>query len=219
MGIMEYIVKYVDTAEMRVPIFTVDIFEYVEKHIPGVRKDIVNAYITRYAKSNPAFVRYQKGIYFKTVTTPFGKAPINYTELVRRTYISDGDEVFGYETGPSYMNKIGLTTQMSAQTYIATERTRATIVQGDKNIQLLAPITDITKSNYRYLQFLDILDNRMKIAIEADNVHEILRAYIDKYRLNFETLLYYANYYKNNRLYGRIAELARGGYRSETTSG
>ena len=64
--------------------------------------------------------------------------------------------------------------------------------------------------NYRYLQFLDLLDNRMKVKFETENYREILRRYIDAYDLNFEILLFYAKYYKNNRIYGNLAELAKG---------
>ena len=36
----------------------------------------------------------------------------------------------------------------------------------------------------------------------------LLRGYIDAHSLNFERLMYYARYYKNNRIYSGIAELA-----------
>ena len=211
MSIMDCIEQYIKNAKLRDPIFTTDIFEYINENIPGVRKGVINAYITRYAASHPDFIRYQKGIYYKTVTTPFGVATINYTELIKRTYIGNGNEIYGYETGPSLMNKLGLTTQMPNQTYIATERARAVVVDGGDNLQLLTPVTDITKENYRYLQFLDILDNKMKIKFEAENMQDILRAYIENHGLNFEYMLYYATFYKNKRIYSRIAELARGG--------
>lgn len=210
MGIIDCIAEYIDKVDHRVPIFTADIFDYVERKIPGVRRDLLNVYITRYAKNNPNFVRYQKGIYYKTVTTPFGRASINYTDLIRRTYLTDETDVYGYETGPSFMNKLGLTTQMPAHTYIVTERNRVILAE-DKSIFLIKPMTDITKDNYRYLQFLDILDNRLNVIIEAQNTKEILRSYIDKHSLDFELMLYYAGYYRNNRLYARIADLAKGG--------
>lgn len=210
MTVMDCIGEYVGGVDYRIPIFTNDIYKYVETRIPDVRKDVLNEYVTRYAKSNPEFVRYQKGIYYKTVTTPFGKVGISYTELIKRMYLMDGDEVFGYETGPSFMNKIGLTTQMPTHTYLVTERTRVVVAEDNDRLLLFKPIIKVTKDNFRYLQFLDLLDNRMKVRIEAENYQEILRNYVDKYKLNFELLLCYARYYKNNKIYGRIAELARG---------
>lgn len=210
MTVMNNIGEYVNSVAYCVPIFTNDIYKYVERYIPGVTKGLVNEYIIRYAKCHPEFIRYQKGIYYKTTSTPFGKAEINYTELVKRVYLFDTNEVFGYETGPSFMNKIGLTTQVPAHTYIATERARSTITLGKDRLVLLKPVVKVTKDNYHYLQFLDLLDNRMNINIEAANRLDILRNYIDTYRLDFEKLLSYAKYYKNNKMFIGIAELAQG---------
>jgi hypothetical protein len=55
-----------------------------------------------------------------------------------------------------------------------------------------------------------VLDNKMKVRIEAENSKEILRSIIDENNLDFEQMLYYAGYYKNSKLYAKIAELALG---------
>lgn len=126
MTVMQCIDEFVKRAELRVPIYTNDIFEYVKTKLPNVDKATFNMTLQRYEKRNLDFVRYQKGIYYKTVHTPFGIAGIDTTELIKRTYLVNGDDVIGYESGPSYMNKIGLTTQMPNMTYIVTTRTRYT---------------------------------------------------------------------------------------------
>ncbi len=209
MTIMDYIAEYVNGVELRVPIFTQDIFNFVKTRIPEVEKAVLNAYIGRYEKRTSNFIRYQKGIYYKTVKTPFGYAGIKYADLLRRFYLEDGKDVVGYETGPSYMNKIGLTTQMPTCTYLASKRDRATFSIEDKNLFLLKPVVDITRENFRYLQFLDILDNKMNVKIENEKYKEVLRKYIDNYELSFEKLLHYATYYSNNKIYKKLAELAR----------
>ena len=81
--------------------------------------------------------------------------------------------------------------------------------ENDK-ILLLKPVIKVNNENYRYLQFLDMLDNKMKIKIEAKNPNLILRGYIDRYGLNFERLLGFARQYKNNKIYPQLAELAEG---------
>ncbi len=210
MTIMECIGEYIGKMEMRVPIFSNDIYGYVAQRIPAVQKGVVNAYIVRYEKANPDFVRYHKGVYYRTIITPFGEAGIRYTELIKRTYMEEGDNIIGYETGPSYMNKLGLTTQMPTCTYLATEKKRTVFSMEDTNLLLWRPVTQVNRENYRYLQFLDILDNRQKVKIESENYREILRKYIDDYALSFEKLLWYARYYKNNQVYQGLAELARG---------
>ena len=153
MTVMNCIGEYVSQIAYCAPIFTNDIYKYVEKHIPGVKKSSLNECIVRYANSNPEFIRYQKGIYYKTTITPFGKAEISYTELIKRVYLFNDDEVFGYETGPSFMNKIGLTTQMPAHTYLATERTRSCATLNKDRLFLLKPIMKVTKKIIAIFRF------------------------------------------------------------------
>ena len=210
MDVMGRITEYIENADRCMPILSDDIYKYVNDNIPGVKKNIINEYITRYSAKNPDFIRYQKGIYYKTVVTPFGKAGINYSALVRRTYITDGTDVYGYETGPSLMNRIGLTTQLPTHTYLATEHLRRSVGVTKDNLILTKPITSINRDNYRYLQLLDMLDNKLNVKFEADNHLEILRSFINKYKLDFELLLCYARFYKNKDIFARIAELARG---------
>lgn len=206
MNVMDCIANYVGGIGTRVPIFTQDIYDYVAGQLPETDKAVVNEYITRYARRNPDFVRHQKGIYYKTVYTPFGQAGINTTELIKRTYLYDGGRVIGYETGPSYMNKVGLTTQMPKFTFIATENKKSRSIDG---IQLVKPVTDITEENYRYLQLLDMMDNRFKVHFEREKA-KVFRAFIDSYGLSYERLLNYAKLYRNTRIYQEIAETTRG---------
>ena len=210
MEIIEHITKYIDKIKIGYPIFTDELFAYVNECVPGLKKPVFNEYVLRYLKKHPTVKRYKKGIYYNTVETPFGMTKINYAELIKRAYLVEGDKVIGYETGPSYMQKIGLTTQIPAHTYIVTKRNRVKVFYEKDNIYLFSPIVEINNNNYRYLQFLDVLCNRFKVNIEADNAEEIYRNYIDNYKLNFVTLLAYARNYNNNKLLQNVADLARG---------
>lgn len=210
MNVMECIELYIGNVEERTPIFTQEIYESVLKEFPTAKKNMVNEYVTRYAEKHPDFVRYKKGIYYKSKQTPFGVCGIDMTELIRKTYLYDGKKVIGYETGPSYMNKIGLTTQMPKFTFIATENNRLNAAGEDDGVYLIAPVMNVTENNFRYLQLLDMLDNRFKVKIENENPYMIYRSYIERYGLDYERLLNYARLYKNNRIYREIAQTARG---------
>lgn len=210
MTVMQCIDEFVSNIELRKPIYTDDIYEYVKKKLPNIDKATLNMTLQRYEKCNCDFMRYQKGIYYKTRQTPFGSVGIDTAELIRRTYLTSNNEVIGYESGPSYMNKIGLTTQMPNMTYIVTTKTRYTTEDKKDGLYLIKPVVQINRDNYRYLQFLDILENKMKVKIEADNYQEILRKQINKFNLNFEKLVGYAKYYKNINVYKGLSELAQG---------
>ena len=210
MTIAQIIDEFVKKAELRVPLYTNEIYEYVKLELPDTDKATFNMTLQRYEKRKPDFVRYKKGIYYKTMQTPFGVAGIDTFELIKRTYLVNGNEIIGYESGPSYMNKIGLTTQMPNMTYIVTTRTRYTTEDKKYGIYLIKPVIQINRENYRYLQLLDMLDNKMKVKFEADNYQEILRKQICKYDLSFERLIGYAKYYNSNKVYAGLSELAQG---------
>jgi len=208
--VMDCIGRYIDDIKEQTPIFTQDIYESVLKEFPSAQKSTVNEYVTRYAEKHPDFIRYKKGIYYKAKRTPFGVCGIDMNMLIRRTYLFDGEKVIGYETGPSYMNKIGLTTQMPRFTFIATENNRVNTVEEKDGVYLVAPVMNVSDGNFRYLQLLDIMDNRFKVKVESENPYKIYRKFIDEHKLDYEKLLNYARLYKNNKIYREIAQTARG---------
>lgn len=210
MTVMQCAEEYIKKAEPRRPLYTNEIYEYVKAKMPNIDKATLNMTLQRYEKKHVDFLRYRKGVYYKTVQTPFGIAGIDRTELIKRTYIFNGNEVIGYESGPSYMNKIGLTTQMSKTLYITTNRTRYTTENKKEGICFIKPVLQITRENYRYLQFLDVLDNKMKIRVENENYKEVLRNQIDSFGLSFEKLIGYAKFYNNFKVYAELSELAEG---------
>ena len=206
--IMELITKYIETVKIGYPIFSSDIHNYVLNAIKDAKPLVINEYINRYEKKHGDFIRYKKGIYYKCVNTFFGKTKIKYADLVKRLYLEDEGEVYGYETGPSLINDLGLTTQVPKYLFIATNKLQVDKV--DNSIKLVKPVTKVTKKNYKYLQVLDVISNKFKVNIEINDYNLILRKEIDKMNLNFEQLLYYANFYNDNEIYKKIAELARG---------
>lgn len=206
--IMELVTEYIDAAKIGYPIFTSDVHNYVLKKSVDAKPLVINEYINRYKKTHDNFIRYKKGIYYKCVDTVFGKTLIKYADLVKRLYVENDEEVYGYETGPSLANNLGLTTQVPKYTYFATNKLQVDKV--DNNIRLVKPVTKVTEKNYKYLQILDVISNKFKINIEVDNYKSIIRREIEEMHLEFEKLLYYAKFYNDNGIYKKIAELARG---------
>ena len=60
---------------------------------------------------------YQKGIYYRTVNTPFGEAGINRDRLIADKYLLPD---IGYETGLTVLHQLGLTSQMPRERVLAT---------------------------------------------------------------------------------------------------
>ncbi len=207
MNMMSLIVDYIDTKRLGEPIFTSDIHEYVKKEIIDANPLVINEYINRYKKNNENFIRYKKGIYYKTKDTVFGKMTISKRDLIERFYLCDGDEVYGYETGPSFANIIGLTTQVPKDAYYVTNYYRTE--KCSNCIKLIKPIISVTQENYKYLQVLDVILNKYDVNFEVRDPNKIIRSLIDEYKLDFELLLYYANFYKDKKIFQKIAQLAK----------
>ena len=205
--IMSLIEKYIDSIDYGEPIFSNDIHDYVINKIGKADKLVINEYIRRYSKDNPNFLRYKKGIYYRAKSTLFGPSVINQMKLIDRIYLSEGNVVQGYETGPSLINKIGLTTQVPRYSFYASNKNR--VSYSNNSIKILKPVTKITNENYKYLQILDVIDNKYGVPFEVHNPQEIIRNLMDENDLDFEHLLYYAVFYKDDKIYKKIAELAR----------
>lgn len=206
--IMELIIKYIDNIGNGVPIFTNNIHDYVLNEIKDANPLVINEYINRYEKNNNNFVRFKKGIYYKCIDTFFGKTKIKQSELIKKLYLEDNGDVYGYETGPSFINRMGLTTQVPKYTYFATNKNR--VEKCSNTIELVKPVVKVTKKNFKYLQILDVISNKYNIPFEVNNPNEIIRNVIDDNDLDFEKLLYYATFYKDSGIFKKIANLARG---------
>ena len=204
-----YINKYFEGMEEGVPIFSSDIRDFVLHKMPNANPIVINEYINRFERKNEYFSRFQKGIYFKSKNTVFGKTLINMSLLQKRLYLEDNGEIFGYETGPSLINRLGLTTQLPKYKYYATNKIRSKKISD--SIQLIKPVIEVTKENFKYLQILDIISNKYKVNIEVDNYNEIIIEIMQKNNLTYEKLLFYSTFYNDNEIFRRIAFLTRKG--------
>ena len=202
--------EFIKKAPLSEPITTDEIYEYILSKIPNANKASFNASMQKYERNSPSLARFQKGIYYKKIDSPFGDSGIDIAEMVRRTYVVDGDEVIGYERGPSFMNKVGLTTQVPALTYLATMKTRYARTDPRYFLSLSKPVTQVNKENCRYLQFLDLVENKEKVNVEASNALDIMKELIKRYDLSFSKLVYFARFYQSMEVYCRLSDL--GGY-------
>ena len=198
MNIIELIDKYVNKYDIGTPIYSKDICEYVLA-LYYTNVNVINEYINRYEEKHDDFIRYRKGIYYRAVKTPFGFSKIDYNKLINDLYLCDIDQVYGYISGPTLANKIGLTTQMAKEEYIVTNNNR--VVSDIDNIKLIKPPVIVTRDNYKTLQVLDLLLNKYDVYYECENPNKVIYNYIIDNNINFEKLLYYSKYYNETVLF------------------
>ena len=149
---------------------------------------------------------YQKGVYYRTVVTPFGEMGISHEKLIANKYLLPDN---GYETGLRLLHHMGLTTQMPTEHLLATNAAKNCVRYDNKlGVSICPPKAPVNAENKFYLQTLDALDLLDKAPIDAQNPYTILADHIRKNGLQYETLLYYADRFYNRKTIIRLAHTA-----------
>lgn len=119
----------------------------------------VKSMLSKYVKKG-YLKRYCPGVYFRYFKDKYGDSCINYDMMLERRYIKDNDDVFGYYSGVTLLNGCGLSTQVPYKREIITNKEtniKRNVTQGGNKIILRRSKEKITKDNYRYLQFANIM--------------------------------------------------------------
>lgn len=159
---------------------------------------------------------YQKGVYYRVVSTPFGETGIKKERLISDKYLRNDS---GYETGTYLLYHLGLTTQIPTKQMIATNAA-GDCVRFDKKLEVLIcpPKMFINADNKAYLQLLDALELMDKAPVDIDQPYVILAEHIKKNNLKYETLLSIADRYYNQKTIIRLAHTASVGWGEHETA-
>ncbi len=214
MSYTEFVSDFLLKINVGMPIYTKQIAYKMSKEFNLTQKDAsaaVSVALKRIMDSNkiPELRLYQKGIYYKTKTTPFGEIQINKEQLIADKYILPH---IGYETGLNLMNHLGLTTQISNERIIATNMAKD-CVRTDKKlgVTIKPPKTLINSQNRKYLQLLDALDLIDKTPIDEEKPFDIIARYIKNENMQYGKLLAYADSYYNQKTILHLAHTASAG--------
>lgn len=196
------LIQYIEQQPVAAPIFTVDMSKTIEAqfnldHHKAVAATAVAIKRIVDGKRVPTIRCYQKGIYYKTVITPFGEMGIDKEKLIARKYLSLDQ---GYETGLGLLYRLGLTTQIPNERMIATNAARECVRRDEKlNVSICPPKTEITASNKAYLQCLDALDQLEAAPVDAERPYYIMAEFIRRNHLRYDVLLALADRYYPKR--------------------
>lgn len=160
---------------------------------------------------NGKIMRYDTGIYYLKGTSRLkGGMDLSASEVARYKYISRNNQVNGYYSGYTFANQLGLTTQVPFTIEIvsnqASSKCREVKVKSQK-IMLRKPRTEITKDNYRILQFLDLLKD-FEQYVDGDMEQETARmcAYVKGLGMKRSEIDKYITFYPD-RIYKYIYEM------------
>lgn len=215
MNICKLVLEYIEQYPEDEPIFIEDIKKYVigqyeeDDKQENVLKNI-NVILNRLKNEGIIKAEY-KGVYYKPIISMFGAVPLNTNKLRKLKYLEDKDgNIKGYIVGAKLFNKLGLTTLVPNVTDIVTNECKYHKQYDEKlRTYITKPKIEITNENYRYLQFIDILDNKDNIPIDAPNADEILYRIIEECKLDFEKIIKYARETNNRKVLDKLFVLAR----------
>jgi hypothetical protein len=190
--------EYIKKQAYMTPLFNEDVYDFVVAKSCGANKEdikfAVNMALCRIEKQRNDFIRFQKGVYYKAENTVFGYAKLDPFAVARKKYIQNTSGIIGYETGYSLFAKAGLTTQIPKDCYIATNRFtgRGQFTDAILNTVIIKPVLEVTENNYKYLQALELILNRLNVNVEVENRDIFIYDFIEKQKLDSARLMYYA---------------------------
>lgn len=213
MKICEIVLECINEYPEDEPIFIEDIKKVVtdkcKENEDNILKNI-NVILNRLKKEKIIKSEY-KGVYYKPVISIFGEVPLNISRLIELKYLADREgNIKGYIVGAKLFNKLGLTTQVPNITDIVTNECKYHKQYDEKlRIYINKPKIRITNENYKYLQFIDVLENKDNINIEVENSDDILYKIIQENNLDFEKIIKYARETNNKKILDKLFVLAR----------
>ena len=186
----DYLVKTYGTNE---PIFVSDItYGVMTKN--NIRQQIMN-----YAAAGK-LKRYDTGIYYIPKESIFKTAPtLSQNSVIEKKYLYSGSVRCGYISGINFANRIGLTTQVPASYEVVTNKAskdyrEATLATA--KIIIRRPRVTIDESNYKSLQFLDLLkDIDLYSELKGSELNNKIKTYMKKSGIQFQQLEQYLSLY------------------------
>ena len=138
--------------------------------------------------------RYDNGIYYIPKEGGLlGKSYLDPYVVMMRKYVKNKSETFGYITGISFANQLGLTTQMPAVIEIVTNRESSNsrmVRLGSYYIRLKKASVKVSDANAELLQLLDGIGQAEKYTeLSLDKTIEVMNQYIKEKKFTKEQLL------------------------------
>ena len=129
--------------------------------------------------------RYDNGIYYIPKHGGLlGKSYLDPSMVIIRKYVENQSDKYGYITGLSFANQLGLTTQMPAVIEIVTNRESTNgrmLMVGNQKVRVKKSSISVSEDNAELLQLLDVIGQAEKYTeLTIEETIDILITYIRK---------------------------------------
>ena len=137
--------------------------------------------------------RYDSGIYYIPKSGGLlGKSYLDPLLVIMRKYVRNKYETYGYITGLSFVNQLGLTTQMPAVIEIVTntEATNGrTVMVGSQKVRIKKSAVPVSNNNVELLQLLDCIVQAEKYTeLSLKETVDTMLSYVRQKRFTKEQL-------------------------------
>ena len=197
MVLMNDVYRYIENNyQLNEPIFL------SELNIPGMKAVSVRQQLKKLTES---------GIYYIPKKSMFRSgSTLSVDEVIRRKYLTDGENCCGYVGGILFANQLGMTTQVprayEIYTNKATTEYRETKL-ANLRVILRKPYCAIDEKNAVMLQFLDLLKEIVDISeVDGEELTNRLISYMKKKSIGFENMRQFLPYYPE-RIYKNMYEV------------
>lgn len=172
------------------PILTTEI-NYKNYSRPWIYKEM-----NRLCESG-SVVHYDKGVYYIPTQTSLGQSLLNPLKVIEKKYLADNGEVFGYFSGISLLNRMGISTQVPSVLEIYTNKETSQVREvkvGRQKVVLRKARTKITSDNVLILSFLEMM-NAVTPSYFNEERKRAVRDYIKQNRITGKDITKYAPYF------------------------
>lgn len=205
MVLMNDVYRYIENNyQLNEPIFL------SELNIPGMKAVSVRQQLKKLTESG-RLKRFDTGIYYIPKKSMFRSgSTLSVDEVIRRKYLTDGENCCGYVGGILFANQLGMTTQVprayEIYTNKATTEYRETKL-ANLRVILRKPYCAIDEKNAVMLQFLDLLKEIVDILeVDGEELTNRLISYMKKKSIGFENMRQFLLYYPE-RIYKNMYEV------------
>lgn len=125
-------------------------------------------------------LRFEKGVYYIPTETALGKSKMDPRKVIIRKYIRHEDEIIGYFSGVTFMNMLGISTQMPNTMEIYTNNEQARVREvpvGSQKVILRRSRATINRENVSTMSFLELM-NCTNSEFYDDEKHKKIAGYI-----------------------------------------
>lgn len=139
-------------------------------------------------------IKYEKGLYYIPTKTVLGNSLLDPKKVIEKKYINNGEDTIGYYSGVTFLNQLGISTQMPNTIEIYTNNESANVRDvnvGKQKVLLRRARTEINKENAAVLSLLELMNFVPASFFDKDR-RKTINSYIINNKISRRSITKYA---------------------------